>query len=72
MAEIYTDDLLGGYESLRADRDWSVDMMADNIETSDPALAAVYRERYASSQPAERKAAPKGRRSKADAESDEG
>lgn len=70
MAETYNDELLENYDSLRKDRDWSVAAMADSIETQDPALAAQYRERFVSN--AEPKAAPAKRRSKADAEQNEG
>lgn len=64
------DELLANYEALAAERDWSHDQMADHLEPLDARLAAEYRKAHAKAdKPA---AAPKARRSKADAESNEG
>lgn len=78
MAETYHDDLLENYESLREDRDWSRELMAETIEQQDPALAAKYRQRFAEqaddadgAKKAPAKKAPAKRQSKASAEQTE-
>lgn len=50
MAEnkTYQDEIVQNYEQLRAQRDWTPELMGDHLEPIDPALAAEYRSRYVS------------------------
>lgn len=56
----YPDELVENYKTLAADRDWSLDQMAANLEPGDAELAAHLR----SLDTPDRSEAPKGRRSR--------
>lgn len=45
MALDLGDDLTAGYEQLRKERGWSYETLADHVGTTDPRLAAYFRER---------------------------
>lgn len=54
-------DLIQNYQDLAESRGWSVEQMADHLETADASLAAELRRQVAERTP-EQSSTPKGRR----------
>ena len=67
MALEETGPVIANWEQLAAERGWSDEVTADNLERlNDPTLAAHFRAKAAAAGTTDRATAPKGRRAKAD------